>query len=298
MRVLAPLCAALFFGAAQPSPVLLREQAWTAAGNLSALLERPGECLAVRTPETEIGRALFRSPALFGGPAARLGLSCESCHTSGRANTHFFLPELTDRAGAADVTSEWASRVRGDGVHNPRDIPDLVDVSRRARLGRDGDASLDHFVAGVIEEEFQGEPLPGEAFGALTAYLRALSAGACANVHTFTLAHATDDVRRALSAAEAAQDSGTKRLLLLATQDSIGRIVERLPAESFTPEQTRLASLARELGSWRSATDLNATLSTAAPGWAARFDAVVARIAPREAQTYFNESTLAAALAP
>jgi hypothetical protein len=256
------LVAALLVGAAAPAPLLLREQAWTAPGDLKAPVERPGECLATSTPEIEIGRTLFRSPVLFGGPTARLGLSCESCHTSGRINAHFLLPELTDRAGAADVTSEWASRVRG-----------------------------------VVEEEFQGEPMPPRAFAALIAYLRALDADACAAGTHVTLANAAEDVRRALAAAEAARDLATARLVLLAAQDAIGLIVERLPAERFAAERGRLASLARELGGWRDADDLSATLSAAGPGWRARFDAAIAAVAPREAQTYFNEATLAEAMA-
>jgi hypothetical protein len=296
LRTLALIGAALLIGAAQPAPLLLREQAWTAPDEVNALSERPGECLASRTPQTEIGRALFRSPVLFGGPAARLGLSCESCHASGRVNTRFLLPELTDRAGAADVTSEWASRMRGDGVLNPRDIPDLVDVSARQTLGRSADASLEHFVADVIEEEFQGAAPPPEAFAALVAYLRALDGDACPAAHAITLAHAADDVRRALAAAESAEHNETARLVLRAAQDAIGLIAERLPPERFARERQRLAALAQELTTWRDAADLDATLATGAPGWRARFDAVIAAIAPRERETYFSAATLAAAL--
>jgi hypothetical protein len=39
-----------------------------------------------------------------------------------------------------------------------------------------------------------------------------------------------------------------------------------------------------------------AAMETALPGWRARYDAVVARVARRERQTYFDERTLAQAL--
>lgn len=294
-RILA-ISALVFVAAAASSPLLLREQAWTAAGETLAddLTRAPGECLAERTQEVEIGRALFRSPALLGGPAARLGLSCNACHSDGRVNAHFLLPELTNRAGAADVTSEWSSHVRGDGVMNPVDIPDLTDASRRAGFGRARDPSLEHFVRSVIIEEFQGSPPPDPALAGVVAYVRALSSTACAPPRTLTLASAADEVRRALAAAEGA-DAPTASLLALAAQDAIGRIVERLPPRRFAGDRRRLEALARELGAVRD-DDIVVALETLLPGWRARFDAAIARIARRERRTYFNQATLRADL--
>jgi hypothetical protein len=298
-RVAALLSALLLMAAADaPHSPLLREQAWTAHSDMLAydLTHAPGECLAARTAQSEIGRALFRSPALFGGPAARVGLSCQACHANGRANARFLLPELTDRAGAADVTSEWGSRVRGDGVMNPVAIPDLAGVGRRSALGHARDPSLEHFVRSVIVDEFQGVEPPAQAFEGVVAYLRALDADACpAGPAPVTLAGAADDVRRALDAAENA-DAPTARLVLLAAQDAMGRIAERLPARRFGLERRRLESLSRELGAMRRAEDVGAALATALPGWRPRFDAVATRIGQRESRTYFNEAALRAAL--
>ena len=113
---------------------------------------------------SEIGRALFRSPDLAGRAGGAGGLSCNACHSNGRVNARFLLPELTDRAGAADVTSEWSSKTRGDGVANP------VRYSgsrgrRRSATASDTRATLrlEHFVHGVIVEEFQGEAPPAQA---------------------------------------------------------------------------------------------------------------------------------------
>ena len=98
------------------APHVLRAQGWTgdSAALAHDLTHAPRECVISLSPQAEAGRALFRSPGLLGGPAARIGLSCNACHSNGRVNATFLLPELTNRAGAADVTSEWASKVRGD----------------------------------------------------------------------------------------------------------------------------------------------------------------------------------------
>lgn len=282
-------------GAARP-PTLVRAQAWTAPGEtlVHDLTSAPVECLRATTPQSEAGRALFRSPALLGGPAARLGLSCNACHGNGRVNARFLLPELTDRAGAADVTSEWASRLRGDGIANPIDIPDLVGASLRVRFGRAGDPSLAHFVRSVIVEEFQGaEPAPS-TLAALLAYIGALDASACVTAEApLTLADAVGDVRRALTAAEESSDAALTSLVVASAQDMLGRIAERLPRARFARDRARLAELSRELTPLR---DDVAALRLALPGWRARFDAIATRLAPRERFTYFNETTLAGAL--
>jgi hypothetical protein len=264
------------------------------------LTHAPGECLVAAggREDVELGRALFRSSALLGGPVARLGMSCQSCHLNGRGNPHFFVAELTDRPGAADVTSEWSSAIRGDGVMNPRDIPDLAGVGGRQTLGSNGETSLEAFVRSVIVEEFQGAPPPPRALAGVVAYLRALDASRCPPAETrLSLAGAADDVRRALAAARGAarqSDAATASLAVFAGQEAIGRIVERLPARSFASERRMLENLARELGSTRSEPDIEAVL--AAPSWIARFDGVIARLQRRERQTYFNEAALEAAL--
>jgi hypothetical protein len=291
---IAALALVVLTGAA-PSEILLREQAWTPDADARAFLEEPAECLASRDLAVETGRALFRSPALLGGPAARAGLSCNACHSGGRRNARFLLPELTDRAGAVDVTSEWSSKTRGDNIANPVDIPDLNGVTTRTTFGHVRNPSLEHFVYGVVVEEFQGQEPSPEVMAGVLAYLRALDEGECdRGVAAITLASAADDVRRALAAAEQS-DAPTARLLLLAAQDAVGRIVERLPARRFSGDRARFERLSRDLGALRR-DDVQALLSDAAPGWRARFDAAVVRVARNERRTYFNEATLRAAL--
>lgn len=277
-----------------PSPVL-RAQEWTAPSATLAheLTSAPGECLARSDEAVETGRALFRAPVLFGGPAARVGLSCEACHAGGRINRHFLLAELGDAPGTVDVTSEWASKVRGDGVRNPVPIPDLVGAGARTTFGARRLPTLDAFVHGVIVEEFQGTEPPPAALAGVLAYVRALDPAACpAGPQTVTLAAAASDVRRALAAAAGA-DPATASLLLYAGQDGVARIVERLPRGAFAVDRRALAQLARELGDARVDP---AGFARNRAAWDARFDGVIARIARRERRTYFNERMLAAAL--
>jgi hypothetical protein len=289
------LALALPLAAAAEPPFLLREQAWTAVSvdRAYAMTHAPAECLGARTGEVEAGRAMFRSPALLGGPAARAGLSCNACHANGRVNHHFLLPELTNRAGAADVTSEWSSRVRGDGVFNPVDIPDLADIENRSAFGAAREPSLDRFVRGVIVEEFQGQEPNEDVLRSVIAYVRALEGQACADADArITLQGAAEDVRRALAAAEGARDTATAALILRAAQDAMGRIVERLPPPRFQRARSELEQLSRELGGFRNTNDIQAALDVALPGWRTRFDSVITRIARQERRTYFNERQL------
>jgi hypothetical protein len=294
-RALKGLAAALLLIAAAPaSAPVLREIAWIdpAADPARIATHMPGECLARADALIETGRALFRSPQLLGGPAARVGLSCESCHTEGRANAHFLLPELTDRPGMADVTSEWASKVRGDGVANPVAIPDLVGVSRKETFGSQGERSLQTFVRSVIVDEFQGHEPPPRAVAGLMAYLGALDAAACAPEGRVTLASTADEVRRAVVAAHASADAGdaeTTRALLLAGQDAMARLAERLPSPAFNTDRRRFEALSRELAAADAAVVFG-------PSWMARFDAAIARVQRRERRTYFNPDVLRAAL--
>jgi hypothetical protein len=267
---------------------ILKEFLWIApdADKTLAASRAPGDCEALTlSPQAEIGRTVFRSPGLLGGPAARLGLSCEACHTNGRANALFFLPELTTKAGHADVTSEWSSKVRGDGVMNPVAIPDLAGVALRPTFGAARDQSLRHFVRGVIVEEFQGVAPDGEMLDALVAYLSALDAAACESSAPVTLAGAGADVLRAHAAMAHARDEQTRAVMAFSVRHALERIVERLPEPRFTPTRARLQSLARAVGQ-DSASDL----------WAAQFQVELKYLQRHVRATYFHAPTLRRAL--
>ncbi|MBB5520040.1 hypothetical protein [Amphiplicatus metriothermophilus] len=241
----------------------LREAAWLApeANARAALTQTPGECL--RAPEgeetrylVEVGRAAFRNPLLLGGPAARAGLSCDSCHRDGRDNPDFFLAGLSDAPGRADVTSSLFSKVREDGVFNPLPIPSLVGAGDKAVFGSGARAnSLRAFIESVVTEEFQGAPPPAATLDGLAAYVAHLDEAACPDgpvPHMET--RALETVDRALAAAAAAlgrKDGATADLLLSSAQQALGRIHERYAGPSLAEARARLEASARDIGAVR-----------------------------------------------
>lgn len=278
------IAAALFCAAAVAPAPALRDLIWTDPNTdvAHALTHAPRECLSATTPDVELGRALFRSRTLLGGPAARVGLSCDSCHSNGRTNAHFLLPELTDIPGHADVTTAWSSRVREDNLHNPRPIPDLAGAATRATFGAQREPSLDAFMRSVIVDEFQGAPPSDTTTAALHAYIAALDP--CEGETPLTIADVINDARRAAAAAERAANGepSTARLVTLAAQDALARLTERLPERRFARERREIETLSRDLAP--------------TPEWRARFEALATRLTRRDRATYANEATLRNAL--
>jgi hypothetical protein len=119
---------------------------------------------------------------------------------------------------------------RGDHVANPVPIPDLGGPAVRFKVARDpASGALEHFVHGLVAEEFDGpEPSP-EVLAALAAYVRALRPEGCARGdRPITLGSRLADVD---SAVDLARDSRgeTRRLLLAAARSTLGAIDERFP---------------------------------------------------------------------
>ena len=237
------------------------DAAWLAPGAdaIAFLTQSPGECL--RNPEreddrylVEVGRAAFRSPLLLGGPAARGGLSCNSCHRDGQDNPDFFLEGLSSVPGTADVTSSLFSKTRDDGVFNPLPIPSLVDAREKKTFGDVAQApSLHAFISGAVVEEFQGAAPPETIVAGLAAYVGALVSDVCPDKPA--LASAIRDmeaVTRALAAAEAALGRGeaaSADFLLLAAQRELGTVHERF--ETNRKAHSKLESLARNIAAIR-----------------------------------------------
>jgi cytochrome c peroxidase len=120
-----------------------------------------------------LGNLLFGSPDIFGEPARSAGISCETCHTAGHANAHFFIPGLSQRPGTIDVSNGFFNPPADDHVFNPVRIPSLRGIRYLAPYGRDGRiASLREFARGVIVVEFGGpEPSP-RVLDALVSYMQ------------------------------------------------------------------------------------------------------------------------------
>lgn len=224
------------------------------------LTTAPGEC-AIRPKDEdarfllEVGRAAFKSPLLFGGTAARSGLSCNTCHPDGRRNADFFLSGLSRAPGDADVTSSLFSRTREDGIDNPQPIPDLVDAEKRASAAMHGDGErLAEFIVGAVRDEFQGTP-PARVIDGLIAYVASFDASVCPDApRRVTERSDVADAARAFDAADAALARGeaeTADFLLLAAQGALGRVAERFDGAENADERAMIEALARKIAGAR-----------------------------------------------
>ena len=248
-RLLIPAALLLLCSAADQPQLPIREARWLRSPAILADLTRlPGECVAwprdrAQRRSVEVGRILFRSPLLLGGQAARAGLSCSSCHRNGRTNPHFHFPGVSGDPGTADVTASIMSEHRGDGIFNPKPIPDLG--GDPAKLKVKGTPRLREFIHGLITQEFDGpEPSPA-ALDSVVAYVRTLSPAACPKGRgpAISLGSKLSDVDSAIALSERAYASGdpaTGRDLLAAARSTLGAIDERYQVVGLEDGRSRL----------------------------------------------------------
>jgi hypothetical protein len=260
-RLLNALLLALLLGAgaADGPKVPIGEARWLAAGKVYQGLSRePSECFArpsdpAERRRAEIGRAAFRAPLLLGGQAARAGLSCASCHRNGRGNPDFLFPGLSGPPGTADITASLMSSHRGDGIFNPKPIPDLGGPRDTLKVSQDRrEAALETFIRGLVAEEFDGPEPPAEVVDGLAAYVRALRPEACGRGdRPVTLASRLALVDEAAELAAAGQGE-TRRFLLAAARSQLGAIDERFAVPGGAPARAVLREADRELRALRS----------------------------------------------
>jgi hypothetical protein len=223
------------------------------------LTHRPTECLAKpvdaeRAYLVELGRAAFRTPLLLGGQAARAGIDCETCHRGGRNNPDFDFPGVSGAPGTADVTTSVLSSHRGDGIDNPKPIPNLSGPKSALKVSQDPSSpALERFIHGIVTEEFDGDEPPPAVLKGLAAYVRSLSPAACPTQATepMTTAGALGDVRRTLLAAIAALEHGdgaAAALMVVSARSQLGDIDERFAGPSLATQRSVLERAAADLG--------------------------------------------------
>ncbi|MBA3677677.1 MAG: hypothetical protein H0W74_09785 [Sphingosinicella sp.] len=238
---------------------------WLAPGRIQqGLTTQLSECLVLPSGKAErqavaIGRAAFRAPLLLGGQAARVGLSCASCHRNGRGNPDLLFPGLSGAPGTADVTSSLMSKHRGDGTVNPKPIPDLAARPSAHRVPRDPQkVALPRFIRGLIVEEFDGPEPPPAVLAGLAAYVRAIRPEACAGEEAINLDSMLAETEQAAAAAAtslAQRDRETALVLIAAARSTLGRIDERFRLPGLEPSRALLRTADRELQSVRSSAD-------------------------------------------
>jgi hypothetical protein len=154
-------------------------------------------------------------------------MSCATCHRNGRGNPGFVFPGLSGAPGTADVTASLMSSHRGDGIFNPKPIPDLAGLPGRLKISRTAPGAIEGFIHGLVTEEFDGPEPPPEVLAALAAYVRALQPGSCrGGDRSIRLADRLAEVDAAIALARTS-GGDTRRLLLAAARSTLGAIDER-----------------------------------------------------------------------
>lgn len=302
-RALAAGAAAFAAAAFAEVPQPLQALHWVApdADAVAVFASQPTECLVrpadpAAAQAVEVGRSAFRTPLLLGGQAARVGLTCESCHRQGRDNPQFLFPGASGAPGTADVTLSLFSSHRGNGVHDPKPIPDLSGPRDRLNVAPD---QLGPFIRGLIVEEFDGREPPPAVLAGLVAYVRALDPAACpaAAREPLNAKSLLADARRALAAAghaQAAGDRPTAVLMIAAARSSLGLIDERYRA--LPAEVARLRAADRALSALQqSVRDSRPDTPDALARWTAESRKLEAALTAAEARSLFDPARLRAA---
>ena len=296
---------------ASPADLPIRAARWIAPGHNKARLlsEKPSECLAKpSTPDqatlVEIGRAAFNTPLLLGGQASRAGLQCESCHRGGRTNPDFFFPHVSGKPGTADVTTSVFSSHRGDGIDNPKPIPDLSGPREKLKVSRDPKKpDLRAFIHGLVTEEFDGAEPPPAVLDGLAAYVRNLKPEACPPdpVQPIRMESVMADASRAMRAAEAAlarKDNATAILMVASARTQLGLVFERYQAPSLSGERMLLHDADLDLAATQN--DLRAGDAASAMRlalWPGQAAGLTRKLQASEDKSLFDPKALAAALA-
>ena len=300
-RALAAAAALLLCGAATPTDLPLRDARWLLSSDLAAdLTHQPPECrspshdAALRRSE-EVGRIAFRAPLLLGGQAARAGLSCATCHRNGRTNPHFHFPGLSGDAGTADVTASLMSSHRGDGIFNPKPIPDLAGDPAKLKVSRDpAREDLRKFIHGLVTQEFDGPEPPPAVLDGLAAYVRSLSPAACKTPAptAIRLQPMLGDVDEAVSLAQqsfADGDKATARLLIGAARSMLGMIDERFQIAGTQ----NIRALLRESDADLKAIELSGTFAPVMfDSWRASWPMRQQRMLASERRSLFSEAVV------
>jgi len=279
----------------------LRALRWVApqADAVNALTIAPVACElpAPKAPDEHglkltFGRIAFESPGLLGGAAARMGLSCSSCHINGRGNAHFFVAGVSGDPGTADITSSLFSKVRDNGTFDPVAIPDLAARDGAQMKDRKSQAFRDK-VRGLIVEEFDGQEPPPDVFEAVLAYLDSLDIAYCATPAATEMLDYSDDYEalRSASAILAANDApaDVKLFYVRAARERLERLHERIladePRRQLEALSARFASAAEAIRAGQGA-----------PGLAEDVASLIGPLVDAADRSLYNPDVLRAAL--
>lgn len=277
---------------------------WTESGTeLEALSSQPVTCLSPDPQSATLvraGEALFNTPTLLGGQAAKAGLNCASCHVNGRDNPHFALAGVSDRPGTADVTNSFFSAARGNGRFDPVTIPDLATPGK---ISRDPSSkALEPFIRNLIVEEFGGHEPSATTLDALAAYVRAIRS--CPEGGKTRVSRKLEDQLALIQAGvmgavemEARGDRQASQLLVAAARHQLGLLSERYAGPSLKRERLALLEASRGLQDLVTLAETPSEFAKKAAGWLISFDKNVGeRLVRKGPKSLYDSGQLANAL--
>ncbi|GAA0472098.1 hypothetical protein GCM10009096_11480 [Parasphingorhabdus litoris] len=228
----------------------IQAMAWLdPAQYLSALTTEPLRTAATSDQQMVVGEALFHTPTLLGGQAAKAGLSCASCHENGRDNPAFLFPNVSGDPGTADVTNSFFSSHRGNAIFDPVAIPDLTAPGKVSRAT--DSQELETFIRDLIVEEFNGQEPTQSVLAALSHYVRSLTVDPGKGRVAVSVESQLMAIGQAVQAAKDARarnDLKLSHLLLASARHRLGLIHERYVGKALTRQRRAIVSASRGLG--------------------------------------------------
>ena len=231
------------------------------------------------------------------------GCNAKAAIAAGRTNPEFFFPHVSGKPGTADVTTSVVSSHRGDGIDNPKPIPDLSGPRDLLKVSRDPKKpDLRDFIHGLVTEEFDGAEPPPAVMDGLAAYVRSLKPDACPPDPTASIRMESvmADATRAMRAGEAAiarKDAAAAVLMVASARTQLGLIYERYQAPALSAERVLLRDADLDLASIQD--DLRAGNAMAAMRlamWPAQAAILTSKLQVREDKSLFDSRQLAAAV--
>jgi hypothetical protein len=292
--------------ASAAAPNLFETLRWTEAGKeVAALSVQPKTCLSFEPIDEEIvraGQALFNTPTLLGGQAAKAGLNCASCHNNGRDNPHFRLNGVSDRSGTADVSSSFFSAARGNGKFDPIIIPDLAAAGKISRSAETNEMEI--FIRALIVDEFSGAEPTKANLEALSAYVLAIKA--CPDGTNQMEAQSLDTQLELIDAAiigatemNRRNDRQSRMILISAIRHQLGLISERYASAELKDERALLLNASRKLQAVERQSGSKEKFRTAFFQW--QFDVskkLIPRLRQKEQRSLYNVDLLSGSLNP
>lgn len=206
----------------------------------------------------QLGEALFRTPTLLGGQAAKARISCNSCHLSGGGNSSFLFPNISGDPGTADVSNSFFSSFRGNQNFDPIAIPDLRQVGKISKDPAKSD--LRNFIRGLIVEEFNGNIPSDKALDAITYYVQNLEPMDISNSDNATsIASVGDPISIIEQSYDNIQisirenDMETAKLLVDSIRHQLGLIYERYNHKKLNKHRNDIINSSTEIAQIRDA---------------------------------------------